>query len=95
MNRKPLPIGDDHWASRWLVLPRSWNRLHRVSEIEWDDGDMIRGEGVTVCGRKGYLTMPGVISRMGLERCAHCCKATGVPLGNGAPFNQDIPEKRL
>jgi hypothetical protein len=90
-NRVPLPLPDEHWRSRWLVLP-SWNRLHRVSEIVWDDENMIDGVGTTLCGRAGYLTMPGFLSRMGLPRCAHCCRLAGVPRGDGAPFNQDIKE---
>jgi hypothetical protein len=90
--RRPYPICDDHWRSRWLVLP-SWNVLHRVSEIDWDDGDMRSGRGVTLCGRAGELSMPGVFSRTSLTRCAHCCRLAGVPRGEGAPFNQDIEER--
>jgi hypothetical protein len=90
--RSPLPLPVEHWRSRWLVLP-TWDRLHRVSEIEWegDDADDLRhGTGTTLCGRKGYLQMPGVLSRMGLPRCAHCCRLAGVPRGDGAPFNQGL-----
>lgn len=88
----PLELSDDHWRSRWLVLP-SWTRLHRVSEIEWDDPeDMIHGDGVTVCGRRGWLQMPGMFSRMGLPRCAYCCRLLDVPRGNGAPFNDKSNE---
>ena len=91
--RPPLQIPKDRWHSRWLVLP-SWERLHRVAAIEWDDDDMIGGGGVgvTVCGRKGRLVIPGIFSRMGMPRCAHCCKGTGVPRGDGAPVNHGIEE---
>lgn len=89
--RTPLSIPDDSWRSRWLVLT-SWGRLHRVSEITWDDADMIRGRGVTLCGRHGYLYMPGVVSRLGLRRCAHCCRILGVPRGDGALYNDGIVE---
>ena len=98
--RHPLQTSDDHWASRWLVLS-GWNRLHRVSDdIVWDgddgiqqDGeDMRHGIGTTLCGRKGSLTMPGIVSRMGLPRCAHCCRLAGIPRGDGAPANSDIEE---
>jgi hypothetical protein len=89
--RTALPIPDDHWRSRWLVLP-SWGRLHRVSDIEWDDEYMIGGTGTTLCGRTGYLTMPGVFSRLGKPRCARCCRLAGVPEGDGAPFNGHIEE---
>lgn len=91
-NRQPLQIPDERWHSRWLVFPVSWSRLHRVSEIEWEDENMIGGRGVTLCGRSGYLTMPGILSRMDLARCARCCRLAGVPRGDGAPFNDDIPE---
>lgn len=88
----PLPIPDEHWRSRWLVFPDSWNRLHRVAEIKWDNEYMIGGYGTTVCGLGGYLTMPGIISRMSLPRCAHCCRELGIPRGDGAPANEGIEE---
>lgn len=89
--RSPLPLPADHWRSRWLVLP-SWGRLHRVSEIVWEDSEddgMRAGMGTTLCGRRGFLTMPGILSRMGAPRCADCCRILGIPTGDGAPFNQD------
>jgi len=83
-----LPIPRDRWHSRWLVFPRSWTALHRVATIEWEGGeDMIAGTGATVCGRRGRMIMPGFMSRLGLPRCAHCCRRLGIPAGNGAPFN--------
>jgi hypothetical protein len=33
--------------------------------------------------------MPGIFSRMGAPRCKRCCKAVGIPAGNGAPYNDD------
>jgi hypothetical protein len=77
-----------------LVLP-SWKVLHRVSEITWEgeDGEMIEGEGITVCGKSGFLRMPGIFSRMGLERCKRCCQIMKIPNGKGAPFNaKDLDE---
>jgi hypothetical protein len=91
---KPLPIPQENWRSRWLVLPR-WGALHRVAEIAWDDddpGEMIAGSGLTVCGKRGRLVMPGVLSRMGLTRCPKCCKAMGIPNGRGCPGNDGILE---
>lgn len=91
--RSPLQLPDDHWHSLWLVLPETWARLHRVAEIVWTDDDMTRGVGATVCGRRGDLVMPGLLSRMGLPRCAHCCRLAGIPRGDGAPYNRGIKER--
>ena len=88
---RPLKIRQDDWRSRWLVL-RSWRLLHRVASIDWEDGEMIMGDGVTLCGRKGWLTMPGFISRMELKRCPKCCRLMRIPDGDGAPFNANILE---
>ena len=90
---KPLRIPKAHWRSRWLVL-ESWNRLHRIAKIEWEqeEGDMIVGHGIACCGAKGRFSMPGVFSRMGLARCKHCCRIAGVPEGEGAPENKGIAE---
>ena len=87
---KELPMFSEDWRRRWLVLP-SWNRLHRVAEINWAESETY-GEGVTACGRRGALHIPGILSRMGLTRCAHCCRIAGVPLGDGAPFNEGTEE---
>ncbi len=82
----PLKTPRDHWRSRWLQFSGG-EALHRVSVIAWEDGEMIRGTGTTVCGARGRLLMPGIFSRMGAPRCAHCCRALGLPRGEGAPFN--------
>lgn len=84
--RRPLPLPDDEWRSRWLVDGR-WNALHRVAEIEWEDGEKISGRGISVCGRERRWQMPGILSRLDLKRCPECCAALGIPRGDGAPFN--------
>jgi hypothetical protein len=88
--RPPLPLPDSQWPSRWLVFVSRGGVLHRVSSIAWRDPDdgLIQGDGVTVCGRRGFLHMPGVLDRIGLPRCEACCRLTGVPEGDGAPWNQ-------
>lgn len=91
--RKPLEIPFPEWRSRWLTFGKG--TLHRVSEIEWSadfPGQMIIGTGVTVCGRKGELTMPGIFSRMGSPRCHECCSTLGIPRGKGCPENAGIWE---
>lgn len=77
----------------WLVLT-SWKVLHRVSEIEPNDLEdgLPNGLGVTVCGQRGHLMIPGFISRMGLRRCAHCCDALGIIRGAGNTLNGKIEE---
>ena len=92
--KKPKPYR--YFYKRWVVL-HSWRRLHRVAEMvqDWEaDGYVpIGGEGITVCGQSGRLAMPGLFSRMGLERCGHCCRGVGIPRGNGVPVNDDtLPE---
>jgi hypothetical protein len=85
------------WNQAWKVLP-SWRVLHRVARVyEMDAEDW--GEpydgwvefthifGATCCGREGTLSMPGMISRMCMPRCAHCCRAAGVERGDGIPGN--------
>lgn len=93
------PLLQDSWRWKWMVLP-SWNRLHRISSIEWgidqngnrqwSEDERVGGFGVAVCGATGYFDLPGIFSRMGLERCAHCCDALGISRDDGAPFNQGI-----
>lgn len=84
----PLAIPDDEWRSRWLQFNPRGRRLHRVAEIVWWDGEMIRGDGVAVCGQRGFMAMPGIFSRMDAQRCPRCCRALGIPNGYGAPANQ-------
>jgi hypothetical protein len=67
----------------------SWNCLHRISEIEWEDEDEISGDGISVCGQRGRYCIPGMFSRMGLRRCKHCCRALEIPDGEGAPANDE------
>ena len=89
IRRTPLALPRDRWRSRWLVTP-TWNRLHRCMVLEVDEDDLPRA-GVAVCGYSGPLAMPGFCSRVGLERCAHCCRILGIPRGKGAPYNSGEP----
>ena len=35
----------------------------------------------------GWVTVPGVLSRLAAPRCLRCCRARGLPRGVGAPRN--------
>jgi hypothetical protein len=82
----------------WTVL-RSWRRLHAPDR--WDDPreEMSDPTGRTACGRVGELSIPGMFSRLGLPRCRHCCRMTGMPPGDGSPKNDNacrpLVEQRL
>jgi len=74
-------------------------RLH--CPIEWvdPDYDAYDEHGLTACGRRGWLSIPGVLTRMGATRCRFCCKKVGFPPGKGSPKNDDscrpLVEERL
>lgn len=67
-------------------------RLHGIAE---DDpiGDALEdepfGHGTTLCGRTGDLNVPGIFTRMGVDRCQRCCDRAGYPTGTGSPKNDD------
>lgn len=84
---------------QWLELAE-WNWvqigrgeiLHAVRAMDDDLAEVGRtwgGSGLTECGRKGDLRIPGVFSRMSAKRCSRCCKAIGMPQGNQSPKNVD------
>jgi len=83
----------------WLVTA-SYTRLHHATltrqqakQCEHDGG--IYDDPVKLdCGyTASTVHIPGVFSRggfgTGLPRCKRCCKATGLPEGNGSPKNDD------
>lgn len=75
-----------HWD--WVRTPAG-KRLH--APMVWDDPheEMYDPHGVTACRISGELLIPGLFSRMGLPRCRHCCRLTGMPPGKGSPKNDD------
>jgi len=59
------------------------------SQGEWweeaaEDGGK---DGVAKCGLAARFFTVGLFSRMGAPRCKACCKAVGVPFGDGVPMN--------
>lgn len=89
------------WKQAWKVLP-SWQRLHRIARIDdFDHGDfnedpddMTSILGVACCGAKGHFIMPGLFSRMGMPRCAHCARIAGVEDKPGIPGNGPVSGPR-
>lgn len=87
---KPLFWQRDDWRSRWLILEQG-EVLHRVARLdvdptEWRE-EITDGPGLAVCGQEGAFGIPGIFSRMGTKRCTRCCRALGIPNGDGAPGN--------
>ena len=81
------------WKQAWKVL-ESWRCLHRVAVVvevlhaDEYDGDAVHVAGTACCGAHGHFAMPGLFSRMGLRRCAHCSRIAGVdPSLPGIPGN--------
>lgn len=80
---------------RWCVQA-PWRALHRVV-----GGRVTREhfvgviQGATLCGKRGNFYMPGILERIGLPRCAQCCRAARIPWGYGAPFNSKLASRRF
>jgi hypothetical protein len=77
-------------------------RLHAVpaDAVDADDDDALEefsSEGVeatAACGLTTRWAWPGVFSRLGKPRCMHCCRALGIPPGDGTPANGKAREAR-
>lgn len=102
MTSYPIPANEDCW---WLTTPTSWSRLHAIRReyLPPEDEALVEsltdGEGgwpmeTAVCGRTQEWTMPGVLSRLSMPRCGHCCRRLGLKAGNGTPANEAYREAR-
>lgn len=80
-----------HWRSRWMYTHEG-RVLHRVSSVQrwWPGEKWIHGDVTMVCGVRGHAYMPGLFSRMGLDRCKKCEKAMGLAHGHGNPWNYGV-----
>jgi len=84
----------------WYVS-RSWNRLHWAEigseywagiAMDWCVTEPIR----LACGRTAaWLSIPGMFTRMGAQRCTGCCRVLGYPVGKGSPKNDDACRRIL
>lgn len=74
------------------VYTATGDRLHHCAEV-LDDTDAglagVNAVGRTTCGIQGRFFIPGMLSRMGMDRCARCCDRLGWPRGTGSPKNDD------
>ena len=71
------------------VAADNYDRLHCPQACDEDDGwGMVGAPGITLCGLTGRLEIPGIPSRMGLQRCDQCCDLKGYPRGIGSPKNE-------
>jgi len=86
-------LGEWNW---WYARP--YNVLHAAT-VEYDPLYDTAGDGVTACGWRTRLAIPGIFSRMSMRRCAHCCRRLGYPQGVGSPKNDEacraLVEQRL
>ena len=71
----------------WWDTPTG-ERLHSAS-VPYDPSYEVAGNGVTACGRRLWLAIPGIFTRLGLPRCRHCCRKLGYPPGTGSPKNDE------
>lgn len=73
----------------WCETPGG-SMLHAMRSFEGEDDYVpVGGPGVTACGIRGRLSIPGLFSRMDAKRCSRCCLALGYPSGIGSPKNDD------
>ena len=72
----------------WVDTPTG-ERLHHLASL--DDPELTdsewQGTGRTTCGLRSTFRIPGLMSRMGVDRCARCCDRLGIARGVGSPKN--------
>lgn len=73
----------------WVVFGE-WQRLHNAVELTPDEHEWCYRSVKTACGlQPDRAYVPGIFTRMGADRCAHCCDRSGFPRGIGSPKNDD------
>lgn len=73
----------------WVAFG-NWDRLHNAIEFVADAHEWCYLDVLTACGlRRDRAFVPGIFTRTGAERCAHCCDRSGFPRGTGSPKNDD------
>ena len=84
--------GDDGLCDCTHPTIHAPSKTARSDFDDWD-GSVVRGE--SLCGIGWGLEIPGIFSRMGVERCTECCQRSGLPEGIGSPKNDVECRKRL
>lgn len=96
MTAHPIPEN----ASCWWLCCGKWRVLHAIpaaaispeqmrDAIDYDQPPRVRA----ACGLNRRWWMPGIFSRLGRRRCTACCRALGIPPGNGTPCNESDLKK--
>lgn len=82
-------VAEWDWVYTAIVAGERLHHLATIENPETVDADW-QADGVSTCGLRNRWVIPGVISRMGMPRCANCCARLGWPKGVGSPKNDDV-----
>jgi len=78
----------------WVQSP-SGVILHHLAEVEAVNEGEWCATGRSACGVRTTWRIPGMLSRMGAERCRRCCDKLGIARGIGSPKNDKALRKWL
>jgi hypothetical protein len=93
------PIAENH--GHWWLTCGKWRRLHAITgtvltadqmrdHIDHGTRPVLRA----ACTLRRRWSMPGMFSRVSAPRCAACCRALGIPAGNGTPANENYRQEQ-
>lgn len=75
------------WEWDWGIAVNG-RVLHHAARIVFKSEYGETGaDALTSCGRKLWLHIPGIFTRLVAPRCNRCCDVLGVPRGVGSPKN--------
>lgn len=79
----------------WVYF-HPYDFIHAVKSACYNVEEWVLEDVVTECGLlTEEASIPGILSRMEMIRCPACCKATGLPEGQGSPKNDTACRKLL
>ena len=88
MSTRFAVVAEWDWVYTWTDGGRHLHHLATIlGPVTADAG--WGADGVSTCGLRKRWVIPGVLSRMGMPRCAHCCARPGWPRGDGSPKNDE------